>query len=364
MIWLPENHGTNKIVNEQWKSFLQQQGAMLEGGYVRHFGKPVEEHRAVAQGNVLTDLSDQSLIRARGADTRNFLNGQLSNDVRQLDATHSLLAAWCSPKGRMLVIFRLLRRGDDTLLQLPTSLLETTLKRLRMFVMRAKVTLEAANAEMVGFGISGPDAEKLLHDVAGFAPKEMNGCETHDEITAIKLAGPHPRFEIIAPTDAATKLWSELKTKAMPVGPSVWAWLDILAGIPSVHPETSEAFVPQMANLEIVGGVNFKKGCYPGQEIVARMQYLGKLKQRMYRAHVENDALPHPGDSIFAPDFPGQSAGTVVSAQAAPDNGFDLLAVIQISSAEAGKLHLGSESGPTLILQSLPYSFPSAARAE
>ena len=98
-----------------------------------------------------------------------------------------------------------------------------------------------------------------------------------------------------------------------------------MAGIPGVHPETSEAFVPQMANLEIVGGVNFKKGCYPGQEIVARMQYLGKLKQRMYRARFEGDALPRPGDSIFAPDFPGQSAGTVVAAQPAPDNGFDLL---------------------------------------
>jgi hypothetical protein len=144
----------------------------------------------------------------------------------------------------------------------------------------------------------------------------------------------------------------------------VWDWLDIMAGIPGVHPETSDAFVPQMANLEIVGGVNFKKGCYPGQEIVARMQYLGKLKQRMYRARFEGNTQPHPGDSIFAPDFPGQSAGTVVAAQPAPDNGFDLLAVIQISSAEAGELHLGSETGPKLSLQNLPYPVAPATRAE
>ncbi|MDO8706971.1 MAG: hypothetical protein Q7J84_18745, partial [Sulfuricaulis sp.] len=134
----------------------------------------------------------------------------------------------------------------------------------------------------------------------------------------------------------------------------------IMAGIPSVHPGTIEEFVPQMANLEAVGGVNFKKGCYPGQEIVARMQYLGKLKQRMYRAHVAGDVVPRPGDSIFAPDFPGQSAGTVVDAQAAPDNGYDLLAVIQISSAAAGKLHLASETGARLTLQSLPYSIPAS----
>lgn len=347
-----------------WKSFIQSQGAILDGERVRDFGKPAEERRAVAQGNVLVDLSDLSLIRARGADTQNFLNGQLSNDVRQLTATHSQLTSWCSPKGRMLAIFRLFKRGDDMLLQLPSSLLETTLKRLKMFVLRAKVTLDSADADLVCFGVSGPDADKLLRDTAGFAPGATDGSETRDEITMIKLAGPHPRFEIIAPMDAAAKLWNGLKATAMPVGPSAWAWLDIMAGIPSVYPETSEAFVPQMANLEIVGGVNFKKGCYPGQEIVARMQYLGKLKQRMYRAHVDSDALPQPGDAVFAPDFPGQSAGTVVAAQPAPDNGFDLLTVIQVTSAEAGELHLGSETGPLLSLHTLPYPVAPATRAE
>ncbi len=351
-------------MNEIWKSFIQSQGAVLDGERVQHFGKPAEERRAAAQSNVLAELSDQALIRARGADTQNFLNGQLSNDMRRLDATHSQLAAWCSPKGRMLVIFRLFRRGDDTLMQLPVSLLETILKRLKMFVLRAKVTLEDAGAELVSFGISGPDAERLLREAAGFVPGEISGCETRDEITVIKIAGPHPRFEIIAPTDNAMKLWTTLRSTTTPVAAPVWNWLDIMAGIPGVHPETSEAFVPQMANLEIVGGVDFKKGCYPGQEIVARMQYLGKLKQRMYRARFEGDALPRPGDSIFAPDFPGQSAGTVVAAQPAPDKGFDLLAVIQISSAENGELHLGSETGPKLSLQTLPYSVTPATRAE
>lgn len=351
-------------MNDTWKSFIQGQGGILDGERAQHFGKPADERRAAAQANVLVDLSDQALIRARGADTQNFLNGQLSNDVRRLDATHSQLAAWCSPKGRMLVIFRLFRRGDDTLLQFPASLLEPTLKRLRMFVLRAKVTLDNVDAELVNFGLSGPDAEKLLRDAAGFAPGEINGSETRDEITIIKLAGPYPRFEIIAAPDNVIKLWNDLKTKALPAGAPVWAWLDIMAGIPSVHPETSEAFVPQMANLEIVGGVNFKKGCYPGQEIVARMQYLGKLKQRMYRGHIRYETSPRPGDAIFAPDLPGQSAGTVVSAQASPDNGFDLLAVIQISSAEAGELHLGNESGPRISLHNLPYPVAPATRAE
>jgi folate-binding protein YgfZ len=348
-------------VNETWKSFIQNQGAVLEGNRVQHFGHPVEERRAAAGGNVLADLSDFSLIRARGDDAQNFLNGQLSNDLRQLDATHSQLASWCSPKGRMLVIFRLFRRDKDYLLQLPVALQENTLKRLRMFVMRAKVTLESVDAELVSIGLSGPDAKKILADATGFAPSGDNGCETHEDITVINLPGPHPRYEIIAPTAAVEKQWESLKSKATPVGPAVWTWLDIMAGIPSIHPETNEEFVPQMANLEAIGGVNFKKGCYPGQEIVARMQYLGRLKQRMYRAHVKSETAPRPGGTIFAPDFPGQSAGTVVEAQPSPDGGYDLLAVIQISSAAAGELHFGSETGPRLTLHSLPYSLPAGS---
>ena len=346
-------------MNEAWKSFIQNQGAVLEGERVRHFGDAARERRAAAGGNVLVDLSDGALIRAQGDDALTFLNGQLSNDVRQLDAAHSQLASWCSPKGRMMVIFRLFRRGNDILLQLPAALRESTLKRLRMFVLRAKVALEGMDAELTSLGLSGPDAAQMLRDAAGFAPGGANGCETRGELTILSLPGPLPRFQIVAPADAAMQLWGDLKAKATPSGPPVWAWLDIMAGIPSVLPETHEAFVPQMANLEAVGGVNFKKGCYPGQEIVARMQYLGKLKQRMYRAHVNDDVAPRPGDAIHAPDFPGQAAGTVVDAQPSPEGGYDMLAVIQISSAAAGELHWTNATGPKLTLQPLPYSLPA-----
>ncbi len=356
---IPVSIGGYRTVNETWKNFIESQGAVLENGRVQHFGHPAEERHAAAQGHVLADLSDYSLIRARGDDTLNFLNGQLSNDIRQLDATRSQLAAWCNPKGRMMVIFRLFRRDKDYLLQLPAALHENTLKRLRMFVLRSKVTLENVDAELSCFGLSGPEAENRLRESAGFAPRGDNACETLDGMTILSLPGPQPRYEIVAPTTTAMKLWDKLKSGASPVGPAVWAWLDIMAGIPSVHPETSEEFVPQMANLEAVGGVNFKKGCYPGQEIVARMQYLGKLKQRMYRAHFAGERAPRPGEAVYAPDFPGQSAGTVVESQPSPDGGHDLLAVIQIGSADTGELHLENEGGPQLSLQSLPYSFPA-----
>jgi hypothetical protein len=259
----------------------------------------------------------------------------------------------------MLVIFRIFRRGEDYFLYFPAGLQETILKRLRMYVLRAKVTLEIVDSELRVLGLSGPNAENLLRECAGFAPANVDGSDSQGEITVIRVAGPLPRFEIIAPLAAAAGLREKLKRGAIPVGPPVWAWLDIMAGIPRVLPETSEAFMPQMANLEVIGGVNFKKGCYPGQEIVARMQYLGNLKQRMYRAHVDGDIAPRPGESIYAPNFPGQSAGTVVDAQASPQSGFDLLAVIQIGSATAGELHLGSNTGPRITVEPLPYSIPA-----
>jgi hypothetical protein len=217
-----------------------------------------------------------------------------------------------------------------------------------MFVMRAKVTLESVEAELVSIGLSGPDAKKILTNAAGFAPSGDNGCETREDVTITSLPGPHPRYEIIAPTTAAEKLWESLKTKATPVGPAVWAWLDIMAGIPSVHPGTNEEFVPQMANLEIVGGVNFKKGCYPGQEIVARAQYRGQIKRRMVR--VRTPVSLRPGQDLYADDVPGQPAGTVVNVA-----GDEALAVLQISTVESGSAVRAEAGGSALEVLPLPY---------
>jgi len=143
----------------------------------------------------------------------------------------------------------------------------------------------------------------------------------------------------------------------VPTGPQAWTWLDIAAGVPRIDAATSEQFVPQMVNLELLSGVDFKKGCYPGQEIVARMHYLGRLKQRMYRAHAESAVTP--GTPIFAPDLPGQPTGAVIASAVAPAGGYDLIAVLQMSSAAGGVLHLGSATGPTLQLLPLPYALPT-----
>ncbi len=342
-------------MNDAWKTFLVQQGAVFYDGSPPHFGNPQSERRATVQGNVLADLSSLSLIRASGPEAKAFLNGQLTNELNLIDAGHHRLAAWCSAQGRMLAVFRIFVWEGNYYLQLPTALRDEAIKRLRMFVLRAKVTIENADTDLVRLGLVGPTAATVLRDAVGAVPENDDACVTHGAFTLLRLPGVQQRFEIVAPVTEAISLWEKLRPNATPVGFGVWSWHDIMAGLPTVHLETKEAFVPQMANLELVGGVNFKKGCYPGQEIVARMQYLGRLKQRMYRAHVAADASA-PGTAIFAPEVPGQSVGTVVDAQLSPDTGIDLLAVIQTASVQAGELHLGSATGPLLEIQRLPYS--------
>jgi folate-binding protein YgfZ len=350
----------DRLVHSDWQNFLKSLGAVSANDAPAHFGDAAAERRAAAESDALIDLSYLSLIRARGADTATFLQGQLSNDVRRLEAGTSQLSSYCTPKGRMLAVMRLFRRDGDCLLQVPAVLREDLLKRLRRFVLRSRVTLEAAD-DLVAFGLSGPRTESLLAARSLPVPGSPDQARTDGAVTVLRVSGHPPRFQIIAPVETATGLWRAFAVEARPCASPVWRWLEIRAGMPVVLPETGEAFVPQMANLDLVNGVNFKKGCYPGQEIVARLQYLGQLKQRMYLAHLESPVAPRPGDAVFAPDVGERSAGTIVDAQPAPEGGFDVLVVAQITSARGAGLRLASPSGAPLALRTLPYPLPEGA---
>lgn len=340
-------------MRNDWQEFLIHAGAVIENGAVHHFSDPRQEARSAGTKDVIADLSHWSLIRAAGTDAEGFLQGQLTNDVRQL-GNGSQLSGYCTAQGRMLALLRIFKRDGDFYLQLPAALREAVLKRLRMFVLRAKVTLDSVDEELARIGVAGPGVEALLRERLGQLPELPDQGVNAGILTILRLRGPHPRFQIVGPYADIERLWSQLALT--PIGAGAWAWLDIMAAVPIVLPATVEAFVPQMTNLELIGGVNFKKGCYPGQEIVARTHYLGRLKQRMYRAHVESAQVPQSGDPIFAPNFGEQAAGTVVDAQPAPDGGHDLLAVVQIASADAGMLSLHKPDGPRLTLHPLPYA--------
>lgn len=347
-------------MNSQWQEFLAAQGAqMLADGSVRFPG--VGDSSLGESGDcVLFDLSHLGLIAVTGADAESFLQGQLTNDIRELSGTHTQLSSHCSPKGRMLASFRVLRLGDSIYLQLPRERLPDTLKRLRLYVLRAKVTLEDASERLIRIGIAGNCAQAALALKGLAIPERDEDLATTEGVSVLRLPSPTPRFELIGPVDALTGLWSALAQVTAPGTPDLWALHDIRGGIPNVYTQTVDAFVPQMVNLQLIDGVSFSKGCYTGQEVVARMQYLGKLKRRMYWAEVETDSPPNPGDTLHAPTSTSEQAtGRVVDARAAGPGRYELLAVVEIDVAEAGEVRLG-ERGPILRLRPPPYGFPQA----
>lgn len=349
----------------EWKAFLAKAGAEFDtNGKVLSFGNPEREREVALSGNVFADLSHHSLVAVYGEDAREFLQNQLSNDLRMVDAGHSLLNAYCSPKGRMLANFRVFQHGDTLYLRMPTAMVEATVKRLRMYVLRSRVTFEDTVDTFVVLGLSGPDAEAELARASGLTPPvEANMVVGNDHLVTIRVPGIHPRFELYAGFDMACRIWNALNVNCAPVGASAWNLLEIHAGLPTIYPQTTEAFVPQMANMQLVDGVSFKKGCYPGQEVVARMQYLGKLKRRMYLARVQTSEPPLIGQDLFDAGADDQSVGKVVDTEPHPDGGYSLLAVVQIASVEQGDVRLGDRNGPALEYQALPYPFPQLESA-
>lgn len=348
-------------MRSQWVAFLTQKGAVIDHDRILHFGNPDRELQTAITGDILCDLSHQGLIALSGPDTEQFLQGQVTSDVSKVTLEHSQLSAHCNPKGRMLASFRIFRRDDVYYLRLPREMLDSTLKRLRMFVLRAKAVLEDASDTLVSTGLSGPNAETLLQAHLSQVPVQVDEVVQAEGITVIRLPGIYPRFEIYAERKDMQKLWTALVAQTTPVGPESWKLLNIQAGIPTIYPETTDTFVPQMTNLHLMNGVSFKKGCYTGQEIVARSQYLGKLKRRMYRAHVNSNTRPHPGDGLFSPQTdPNQSAGKIVNAASHPQDGYEVLAVVLIGCAEGNAVLLGDDKGPQLEFESLPYAVDAA----
>lgn len=347
-------------MNENWKEFLTSNGARIDNRSVANFESIETELQAAAAADVIADLSHLDCLRVTGTDAETFLLNQFSNDIKQLDANHSQLTTYCNPKGRMFALFRAYRIDDGYMLLSDPEIGSSLLSRLKMFVLRSKVEIENISEQFTMFGLSGNNARNLLRDVLQTEPPELENQVTHSgAITVIRQCGKHQRFLLIGEPEKLQTTWSELAKTCQPVGRTAWEWLDIQAGLPSIHPQTSEEFIPQMLNLDVLDALNFKKGCYPGQEIIARMKYLGKLKQRMFLGHTDG-VLPAPGDALFAEGFGTQSAGTVVAAAPAPGGGYDCLFIAQLKVIDTEPLHVGAIDGVELSLLELPYKVPVA----
>jgi folate-binding protein YgfZ len=289
-------------------------------------------------------LPHLGVIRVEGEDAARFLQGQLTQDFALLQPGEARLAAFCTAKGRMLASFVALQRGPhEFLLVCSRDLLAATLKRLSMFVLRAKARLQDATADFQLFGVTGRTLEALAG--AGAAPWTQT---EHGGASLVRLypADGSPRGLWVAPAGAPAPAGPELSL-------DLWLWGEVRSGIASVSAPVSEAFVPQMLNYESVGGVNFKKGCYPGQEVVARSQFRGTLKRRAYLVHSAGPL--QAGQEVFHESDREQPAGLIAQAAPAPDGGWDAIASLQVSAAGQGSLNAASADGPALAVQSLPY---------
>jgi tRNA-modifying protein YgfZ len=294
-----------------------------------------------------------SVIRALGADAGSFLQGQLTQDVLLMKTDEARLAAWCSSKGRMLASFIVVKiSAEEFLLILSRDLLVTTLKRLKMFVMRAKCELSDATASMSVQGLVGETMISATGTMNSIAPTagSMSASGLKDSKITVLLPTVHLGSASIP---RALHLLMTVAPDAMPTQPDAWNSLEISSGIARLSAAVSEAFVPQMLNYESVGGVNFKKGCYPGQEVVARSQFRGTLKRRGY---IVTCAEPiQAGQEVFDSREPDQPCGQIAQASHYLAGGFIAIISMQVSAQSSPALHLGSPSGAALQLQALPY---------
>jgi folate-binding protein YgfZ len=305
------------------------------------------------------------ILHVRGNDAIDFLHGQLSSDVRALSPGEGQYWTYNSPKGRVLANGVLWRAPAGSppgvTLVLAADLAEVIRRRLAMFVLRAKVTIENATTSSALIGVAGEAAVAAAHAAFGVTPQRARAASIRDDAVTFML--PDGRILIVAPGADRPVLRAALARHARQAAYDEWRWYGIVAGVPLLRAATSDLFVAHAVNLDLLGAINFRKGCYPGQEIIARMQYLGRLKERMFGFDV--DALDiEPGARLFSGAFgDDQPCGTVVDAAPDRTRGSVLLAVVQLAAVAANDVALGARDGPKLLRRPLPYDVPGIAPA-
>ncbi|HSH53692.1 MAG TPA: folate-binding protein [Methylotenera sp.] len=337
---------------QEWLQFLQRSsGATIQNNTIVDFGNPVAERQSLTNATVLCDLSHLGLLELQGADALTFLQGQVTNDIKLLNGHNAHYTGYCNPKGRLLALFLTFSHHDHLHLQMPKELIESVAKRLKMYVMRSKVEIKDVSESIIKIGLCGKNAAELLKPLFAEIPQNDYELATLENGAVLKLPGATPRYEIFTDITNAPTVWDALKQHAVPVGAAGWEWLEISAGIPEVTLKTQEEFVPQMLNLDALNAINYKKGCYTGQEIVARTHYLGKVKRRTQLAHISGTNMPALNDDVV--DANKQAIGKIVRCAPALESGYDVLAECRLENLEQGAIYWNDIA---LTIKSLPYN--------
>ena len=337
-----------------WQDFLTQQGATITAGLATSFGETPGNYPGLSA--TLTDLGDLGVLALEGTDSKRFLQGQSTSDTEQLNADTVLPGAICNAKGRMLTSYHAVEpETDAVLLVMHRPLVDTTIDNLGKYAAFFKTTLSNASDDYRLLGISGADCESILEGQFDAIPTAINQlCITEN---GLLLRISPQQFLVIVKAASAEQLWQKLALSFTPTGLAYWRLQSIRAGQASVQAETFEQFVPQMLNLQATGAVNFKKGCYTGQEIVARMQYLGKLKRRTYRVIIEASTPPQVATEIYD-SANNKLVGSVLLAASADEKNTEMLAVLHEEQADASAFIINGET-VTASIAELPYSLTS-----
>ena len=290
-----------------------------------HFGDPQREFEAARSAAAVSPVTHFDLLRFHGGDAKTFLQGQLTCDLDQATSDQAQFGGYCTPKGRLLANFMLLATPQGYLMQLPGDISASVADRLRKFVLRSDVKIERESG-LRTLGLAGPSASSLLRQELGTLPQRQLAIEPHARASVVRLPGEH--FLVFAASADMAALWQSLAKRAVPAGAECWNWVQIQAGVPWITAPTQDQFLPQMIGLDAIGGVSFSKGCYTGQEIVARTHYLGEVKRKLRLGRTRGSV--RAGDAILSA---GQQCGTVLNAAAVPGNGSALLAVVSEQAA-------------------------------
>ena len=319
---------------QQWQDFLKTQTAIT------------------ATDNTIVDLSHLGLLQLSGVDHLDFIQKQVTNDINQLNGNNAQFTGYCSPKGRLLALFLAFSHHDHLHLQLNGELTESIQKRLTMYVMRAKVSIENVSNSVLKIGVTGEKSAEILATLFEKIPHQAYELASFSNGAVLRLSGAKPRYVVYSDIENMPAIWQALSETHTLADKNHWELLEIEAGIPDITPATQEAFVPQMVNLDALNAINYKKGCYTGQEIVARTHYLGKVKRRTVLAELHSETAPSIGDDVMS-EVGTEAVGKIVRVASLDSTTFKLLVEARLESVEAGAIMW---QGKVLQLKTLPYS--------
>ncbi len=354
----PHNQARKLILMSPiWKDYLSSRGAEFKDDRLPNFtNNKINDSTTVS--DIVADLSHLAIIEVSGDDAENFLHGQFTIDVKALSNMHCQFSAWCNPKGQVKTTFLIYRNDNNFIILLPAELKDSFLKQLQMFVLRANVNLADKSDELIRIGVQTKD-EMMPFNLINSVPKQADDLHQgkilmRESLHCLRILSAKGLYRFIITGTVARQMdvWKELAKQFTPVGTSLWELLDVQAACPWITTETTQKFLPQMLNLDLINGLNYQKGCYPGQEIITRLHFRGQLKRSLCLATTTLDSQAISGVQLYVENSEN-CIGTVINAQAVNDK-YYLLAVIDIDAREK-KISLGNTDGSCLHLLQLPY---------